>query len=351
MNQIDSVKLKFFAGSFEKNSGIFDENLSRDLETGEEISNGYKLKPIVAQKKILGIHTKELQIDTAGNLILPMSSKILLSDYPEMITAETLPLLLKAINKSQIVQIDEDSLRDAVLLKADVTNNIVVTGEIKNYIESLSRINKTSNKFEERYRYIHRSIRFIGTQKTHPLKFVCYDKYHELTTQPFNKALLPHIDLSRFKDVLRFESNWTNKFLMRKQTGIDKGDIPLSRFLETEKNINADVFESFIRKFMRFSETDRADTEFEKIKMIEKFRYYKKQGLRNPEKSVGFDELAKACNYDMNEIIPFCKELYPNKKRYEIEKIFMPILSSNFEEFGIYKNFIDEIRHGLRLAS
>jgi len=159
---------------------------------------------------------KSIQV-SPGYTIIEMSAKILKEDYYDLINYKNFDKVIDAINNSGEITVDPALFKlTAQVLKVDVTNNIQMNSnkEVKEVIRDFGTI-ASGRKF--RVTTYETGLEIISQHKTNRERLIIYPKFEELIKKTkINKELNKYIDLNKFKNVVRVESNFKNFDSMRK---------------------------------------------------------------------------------------------------------------------------------------
>ncbi|MDH6311181.1 hypothetical protein M2451_004112 [Dysgonomonas sp. PFB1-18] len=208
MSSYENKHLKFDTVKIRTNKeyliNTFIKFNSRYNTKGDLINISYNSKDdkLIPYNLYIGIN------DNSQTLTLEFSSKILLDDYPKLITKDTFRQCLKNINQLSICTLDVDSIAsDCHFSKVHVTNDIKY--ELNdNVLNSLNSCVNNYRRFKwERYR--NGGIRFNKDVKTKTCKesIVIYDKEKEIIKNEDFLSILnnPNDVINYFDGVTRFE--------------------------------------------------------------------------------------------------------------------------------------------------
>lgn len=232
--QIDTLKLvteiKYFS---EPNKNLFKSKLNES--TGEIESKEFNAKWWSDYPFALYIHMNAL----SGKLTMEFSSKLLLDDYPQLITIDTLPLCLHNIVKYGICKLDIESI-----IKNHYCSKIHITKDIN--MQLTPEILNTMNMHVENYRryswqrYENNAILFKKNVETRGAQeeIIVYNKEKEISL-PKNKAFLaklsnPEVVLEYFKGKTRFEMKYEGKKKIKK--GLKIENTSLQDIMQAEQN-------------------------------------------------------------------------------------------------------------------
>lgn len=208
MNSYDNKHLKFDTVKIRTNKdyliNTFIKFNPRYNINGDLINISYNSKndKMVPYNLYIGIN------ENSQSLTLEFSSKVLLNDYPKLITRDTFRQCLENINQLNICTLDVDSIvNDCYFSKIHVTNDIKydLTDKVLNSLNSC--VNNYRRFKWERYR--RDGIRYKKDVKSKTCKesLVIYDKEKEiLTNEDFLSVLSnPSKVIGSFDGVVRFE--------------------------------------------------------------------------------------------------------------------------------------------------
>lgn len=234
MNNFDSIKLQFSTELIRFNPDNYDKT-TKQIEDTETIF--FNLRQC---KKKTGL--KDIKINPGKSCVVEMSSKLIPELYSDMINVATITDYLNEINKPDLIQFNTDSLiYNSKVLTCDVTNNLKVSDSVSSYIDLILPY-KLNDKYKTNY-YSNGSIIFERNVKTASLKqhIIIYNKYPELLLKR-NSGFRNRIDIEYFRNVLRFESKFSNFELMRNMFKVTEPD--LTSLLNSKEKINYNIFDS-----------------------------------------------------------------------------------------------------------
>lgn len=225
---IDSLKLKFpnrylnnKTDYISKEENLFPVLLDvKDKKFNKNILTVDSTGEIKGDSKVFtdcgSFGLKSIQI-SPGYTIIEMSAKILKEDYYDLINYKNFNKVIDAINNSGEITVDSALFKlTAQILKVDVTNNIQMnsTKEVKEVIRDFGTI-AAGRKF--RVTNYETGLEIISQHKTNRERLIIYPKFDELIKKTkINKELSKYIDLNKFKNVVRIESNFKNFESIRK---------------------------------------------------------------------------------------------------------------------------------------
>jgi len=188
-------------------------------------------------------------------LVIEWTSKILRDKYFDFITKDTVKECLNNINATNIINIDIDSvIRDSVVVKCDITFDILTDWDVKEYITFLQASIKNSKKWrDKRYRNGNLVIEnVVGNQKYHK-RVSIYGKEKEMNLKsnlPFLNTLSnPSLIKGLAKRRVRFELNLNTIYSIKKELQINDTSLvtvlnstatPLERLVNEIFDVNTD---------------------------------------------------------------------------------------------------------------
>lgn len=223
---------------------------------------------------------------------IEVSAKILGNSYLEGIHQFNFTDVLDTIKKTDLIYFrNSDVLQSSVFCRVDCTKNISVNSEIQKYIQSLSYLSN-SNKFHSQ-NYHNNSVTFSYNpiSKRRRLRFIFYDKYKEVSkSKKFHKLF----DIEKAKNILRYEINLNNFFLIRKYLNLSaRENLGFSNVICNDTNIFKNVFELLLSNTMKSSNLD--------------YDFLNSHKLSDVEKYFGRVELCKNFDFDFKKITIFLK--------------------------------------------
>lgn len=207
MNGYENKNLKFDTVKIRTNINYL---ISKNIEFDKKYENGLLVREQYISNKNLHYNLYIGISYTSQSLTLEFSSKILLDDYPKLITRTTFRQCLENINKLNICTIDVDMIvNDCYFSKVHITNDI-------DYILTNDRLSLLNScvgnyrRFKWEY-YEGEGIRYSKDVKSKECKetIVIYDKEKEILSNK-NKKFLDLLDnpnnvISYFNGKTRFE--------------------------------------------------------------------------------------------------------------------------------------------------
>lgn len=212
--KFDTIKIRTNINNLITKNIEFNKNYNNGVLTGEY----YNLKKdkSIPYNLFIGINYN------SQSLTIEFSSKILLDDYPRLITKDTFKQCLNNINMLGICIIDVDSIYEDCYITGDITIDIEYQLTDNDY-STLNRCVGNYRRFRWEY-YEKEGIRYYKDVKTQKLKdsLVIYNKEKEIVN---NKEFLstlnnPQIVVDYFKGKTRFEVELNNESKMKKYLDI-----------------------------------------------------------------------------------------------------------------------------------
>lgn len=213
--KFDTIKIRTKKEYLINTISKFDDNYN---EYGDLIGIDYKSKinKSIPYNLYIGVSY------TSQSLTLEFSSKVLLDDYPKLITKTTFIKCLENINRLGICTLDVNAICNDCYITGDITKDIEYQLNHNDYCT----LNRCVGNYR-RYRWEHyenEGIRFIKDVTTKKLKesLVIYDKEKEIEK---NKDFLSMVDNSQniidyFKGKTRFEIVLDKEYKMKKYLNI-----------------------------------------------------------------------------------------------------------------------------------
>jgi len=205
-------------------------------DEGNRVATVYSLKRGI--EKPLGLDAVSIQ---ERGVDLTFSAKILGTRYHEGLNLETIEQVVPALRP--IIDLEPQSLLDAVLWRIDCTDNI----RPKNLRRTILTVG-TLGSLNSRYRYEpygstqEQGFVFAQRIKERAERIIGYNK--ELEMNRNGKTALA-LGVENFSGVLRWESNLRSRKLMRNLLGMDE-TYTLLDALNTDRNPNLALFEKIV---------------------------------------------------------------------------------------------------------
>lgn len=223
MVKLDTVKINCSSDAIKAiDENYFTKDLS--LEGGQVVREVWKYK-----KPLLGL--VRLQVEN-GKMIVEVSSKILKERYGELLNLNTIEEALSRIDQGIRLDISK-VINEAVVLKADVTNDLELSRPVPQYLNNLYFFNN-NNRFQI-WTKQDQSITFYN--KSRRIQF--YWKIVELMNQKKNQDILKFINPKQFENILRMENRLASFKLLRDSFGCENS---LYEILSSEAKPNYQVF-------------------------------------------------------------------------------------------------------------
>ena len=232
-----------------------------------------------------------IKVDYAEKeVVVEFCGKILGSDYPKLISAETIRTCFDNINAMGFCRIDIAAMMDAEVVKADVTKDVCgvnvpqltsyVRSHISNYHQFVSRIARNGNLIVEKN---------VTTRKMKK-RMTIYDKGREMQKVE-NKRFVEANGLEHaFDDTCRFELNLNSKEQVRTALKIDNNKL---------KNVLASTARP-IYDFMVQIIGPVNDIDYGPASLSSKKEYLTRLVLQD-------------CQYDLEKVEAKMRELYPQR--------------------------------------
>ncbi len=229
-------------------------------------------------------------------LLIEFTGKILMNDYPLLISKHTIRQCLENINKMNICLIDVDAiLKKSEVTSCDVTSDVYCENkhELIDYV--VSNLKNHKQYLCQQYYNGNLTINKNVTTKEAKKRLVIYDKEEELTKSLykdfFEKSACQEEMVKKFRGILRFEMNLTSMQQIRKALQITTTQ--LDDVLSAQANpiqifIDDILIENSIPKYIRTAR-DRERWEYLKsynfdLKAIElDIRHFDKRWKRHIE--------------------------------------------------------------------
>ena len=260
-----------------------------------------------------------IKIDYVRNeLVVEFSGKVLGSDYPKLISIETIYQCFQNINELGFCRIDPDAMLNSEVVTCDVTKDIkwsdasslvpYIQGHISNF-----KIYNCSVKCDNIT--IEKNVISRKCKK----RMIIYNKEKEMTSVK-NRAFVEKYNLDgAFKDIWRFEINLNSKEQIR--NSLDLSDNKLLSVLQSE----ATPIASFIK--------DAVSPPTVPIKY-------------NDRKSYLMALVLKDCDYDITKVDAKLRELYaPGTKFSKLLKPYRAALDAMSQEGNdTYTTLVEKLK-------
>lgn len=223
--------------------------------------------------------------------VVEFSGKILQSDYPKLISEETIIQCFENINAMGFCEIDIESMMDAEVTKCDVTKDIkcdditkltsFIRSHISNYNSFICRLARNNNLVLEKN---------VNSRKCKK-RMTIYDKGREMSNADNRKFVADNHLEGVFDGVCRFEMNLNSKKQIRESLGIPNTKLrsvlaststPISDFVEVAVTQNPNEPDlSDKKEYITMLVLKDCDYDLEKVEA--KMRSFHKRGTKISE--------------------------------------------------------------------
>ncbi len=219
-------------------------------------------------------------------VVLEFTGKVLGSDYPKLISMDTIQQCFQAINSLGIITLDIDAMMDAEVVKCDVTKDI-------RFDDIPSLTNYVRQHISNYHRYVCRRLRNnnlvveknVSSRKTKK-RMTIYDKGKEMLKVENRRFSEAYGLEGAFDGICRFELNLNTKEQIRNSLAI--GSTKLQEVLSSNANPIADFLDDVIEDdVLPSSMTDRKTY----VTML----------------------ILKDCDYDLEKVEAKMRQLYPSR--------------------------------------
>lgn len=277
----------------------------------------------------IGVNNLNLKLRADGKheAIFNISSKVLQSDYLQLINKNNIGNVCRKLNSNSVLQIDQNQLLDAKVFRCDVTTDIRVGENPKEYIEAVS-ILVGSKKYSVDDYGDYESVVFRRKAKSIKERVIFYRKYPEMlkNDEKFTKRFLSSFDIVKMKQIVRVENNLVTKKDIKQKLQIHDNtlkDILLSQakpnyqfFAKIKENV-LDIFQDSIeyKTFNQFITVNGWNSLFEKCgyqeDVIDKFIKSLVKGNISPYRSKyrPLLQVAKSKHLQENNLTPRLQEI------------------------------------------
>ena len=227
-----------------------------------------------------------IEVDYEDNeLVLEFTGKVLGSDYPKLISIDTIKQCFININNMGICLLDIDAIMDdASVVKCDVTQDVCcddvpaltkyIASNIINYREYIARTLRNSNFVVEK------NVTTRGYKK----RLTIYNKQKEMNKRENSRYMTEYnIPPNTFENICRFELNLNSTAQIKKSLGIS--DTSLQSVLTATNNPIRDFLDDVV-----------ADSNYT-ISLTDKQSYFTALVLRD-------------CDYDIHKVETKMRQLY-----------------------------------------
>lgn len=227
-----------------------------------------------------------IEVDYEDNeLVIEFTGKVLGSDYPKLISIDTIKQCFININNMGICLLDIDAIMDdASVVKCDVTQDVCcddvpaltkyIASNIINYREYIARTLRNSNFVVEK------NVTTRGYKK----RLTIYNKQKEMNKRENSRYMTEYnIPPNTFENICRFELNLNSTAQIKKSLGIS--DTSLQSVLTATNNPIRDFLDDVV-----------ADSNYT-ISLTDKQSYFTALVLRD-------------CDYDIHKVEAKMRQLY-----------------------------------------
>lgn len=227
-----------------------------------------------------------IEVDYEDNeLVIEFTGKVLGSDYPKLISIDTIKQCFININNMGICLLDIDAIMDdASVVKCDVTQDVCcddvpaltkyIASNIINYREYIARTLRNSNFVVEK------NVTTRGYKK----RLTIYNKQKEMNKRENSRYMTEYnIPPNTFENICRFELNLNSTAQIKKSLGIS--DTCLQSVLTATNNPIRDFLDNVV-----------ADSNYT-IPLTDKQSYFTALVLRD-------------CDYDIHKVEAKMRQLY-----------------------------------------
>jgi len=244
---------------------------------------------------------------TLNKAIIEFTGKILLDDYPQLISVETINKCFHNINTLGICHMQIESIiNDSELVKCDTTEDIELDlkGDIRKIL--ISQLSNLKKFILRKYSTTGYTVNKDVKTKKYQLRLSLYDKYRDMLkaeNSDFLKLVSnPESIMNYFKNKYRIEANLINKVQIRNYLGI--ADNSLANALKSCQNPLLNIFNIIFPNDLTNNDgmsKTRNLYEYESLNQL-------KDGL-----------IVKACDYDLkkvNDVLNHYLATNTNKRKY-----------------------------------
>jgi hypothetical protein len=285
--------------------------------------------------------------------ILELSSKILLDDYYNMITIDTVERVFDTINSSGIIKVNNSKIDQFFVYSLDVTQNIDASvimndctpGKLINACSTLTNDKYTPDRYkgkgEDKYRT---GIVWKTHLKENNERLIIYDKETEINRSNkgdkvsrlfWNNVSRPDVLRNKFKNIVRPEMNIRSKDRMREYLKTDN-------FIQILQSTETPLYN-------QFSKVKRYD--YNQMKIFDDFIGWK---LYQIEKRFGRETIIKIFNCDIELIYGFLRQILPtgNISRYkrEYSELLTEMQMTKDVGVSLTKQIIENFQEQLKMA-
>lgn len=219
-------------------------------------------------------------------VVLEFTGKVLGSDYPKLISMDTIQQCFQAINSLGIITLDIDAMMDAEVVKCDVTKDIrfddipCLTNYVRQHISNYHRY--VCRRLRNNNLVVEKNVTSRKTKK----RMTIYDKGKEMQKVENRRFSEAYGLEGAFDGICRFELNLNTKEQIRKSLGV--GSTKLQEVLSSKANPIANFLEDVIEvEVLSSTMTDRKTY----VTML----------------------ILKDCDYDLEKVEAKMRQLYPSR--------------------------------------
>lgn len=209
-----------------------------DVATGELVGQKWQ-----APKQAHGINSAVVPAPDTG-LVLNLSAKALLDNYPEGITRERLPQLADAIRATGIAEPSADDLLAADVKAADPTAAVHVGSDLPRYLRAFN-IFTASGRFDVTP-YDGEGIALNRPHSRGRDRLILYDKGRELTQKKAGRDFLADVSPAVAEwavGTIRAERHARQLAPVRRCAGRERGRVSLADLYDTRRDPIADLYD------------------------------------------------------------------------------------------------------------
>ena len=312
------------------NKRLFNTNSYYNNNKKQEIIVDVCSKPEKLGLKYISIGESEIKIEG--------SAKALKENYLEGININTIEQYLHEINKSGLIEIDNNTfIENAVVYRADITDNL----RVKNIEKTLMDLKIFSaNNYYNTSPY-HSGLVITSKHKRDKERLIVYDKFSEVSKDTIsNRELAKYFDINKAKNIFRIESNNKTFKRLRSNLNLLNNKTPtLLDVLQSESKPNYNIF----TKMFEIKPEPKLKT-YGVIQMLIDIGYKQHQ----IEKEIGMRAIVESCNYNLDAIktmLSFTTKGRNPRKEQQYKKL---IEIMNLEKLDYDTSSIQEIEQLLK---
>lgn len=323
MNRVDSLAGQISPDALiDYKKDAFLNSLTFDSNNKLVTNKLYLKDPYLGVKNIV-INQKTGAID------FEVSSKLLGSEYKNLINKNNVELLVENINKLGVIELDKNEFVDSALVHhLDITSNLKPQRNIEKICRDL-HIYSVASKYKLDKAPTNTGLTINARAKSNNERLIVYDKYEELNRNTkANRLLKQQIKIEDFVGVLRVETNLKRFRNIRDAFNLKKGEaIYLKDILQSSRKVNYNMFS----KMFDLSNTDDLDVSLlNQKKIFIDLLDGDIKGFSRLERLIGRRQIVIYCDYDLEEI----KKVIRERVKGNIRSYYVPI----------YKKLIKEMR-------